>query len=446
MSLVQKTFYTEDDLVTHIKTHAPSFFFSSRTSTVVPYDKLAEFFGDTQVVLCDLSKLPLKYELTENKTLRVRGPMSWRDARLYLKSIGRNIMTSPTEEVALISAGAATSCTGERCFAFGNLRSQIVSLKYWNHDGIECELKRDKKIAFNHPSLVQYQKEFAHFATFKNAPYPRFEFETDLMIGTEGQLGVISEIEIETVENFSASYFFIVVPQWEDNVAAHLEVFKKVQAFRGDIISCELIDHKSLSYLKPEDQLVSEKDVIFIEVKAESFEKVFEDFLSTLKLVSENDIFELSLEKFQHIRASVPRAIFEENSRKGVVKMGTDVQVQNEQFEALFKQYAAMAKSGLAQGIEYNLFGHFGDAHLHFNFMPKKENVSACIPLLEGLYQRVLEWHGSPFAEHGIGFLKQKYIRAFYSDTQYEVFSMLKRQYDPRSQFFPKGFMSLTKT
>jgi FAD/FMN-containing dehydrogenase len=445
MSLVQKTFYNEADLIAHIKSHTPSFYFSSRTSTVVPYDKLAEFFGDTQVVLCDLSKLPLTYEVTERKSLKVRGPWSWRDARIYLKSIGRNIMTSPTEELALISAGAATSCTGERCFAFGNLRSQIISLKYWDYNGEERELRRDRKLNFNDATFTQYQTQFAHFKNFKNAPYPRFETETDLMIGTEGQLGVISEIEIETVENFPASYFFIQVPKWEENIDAHLEIFAKVQTFRGDIISCEMIDHKSLSYLKPEDRLVQNHDVIFIEVKTDKFEKVFEDFLSGLTQVSENDIFELSLEKFQHVRASVPRAIFEENSRKGVVKMGTDVQVEAHHFSDLLKHYRLMASAGLEQGIEYNLFGHFGDAHLHFNFMPKKENASACIPLLEGLYKKVVEWHGSPFAEHGIGFLKQKYIRAFYTSTQYEVFKKLKLQHDPHSQFFPKGFMSLTQ-
>ena len=44
-------------------------------------------------------------ELTSNSNLVVRGAVSWKDAKKFLKSKGRNLKTSPTEQLALITAG-----------------------------------------------------------------------------------------------------------------------------------------------------------------------------------------------------------------------------------------------------------------------------------------------------------------------------------------------------
>src|SRR6476660_8968396 len=192
MAFVTKTFYSEDDLVRHLKTHQPSFYFSSKTSTVVPYDKLDSLLpwkGEGDFALVDLSKLPAHMELKENGNLLVKGGVSWEEAKKFVKSKGRNLKTSPTEQLALITAGVATSCTGERCFAFGNMRSQVKRLKYLDYNGEEKELKREEDFKTSSASFTPYKNDFTFYQNFKNAPYPRFEKAIDLMIGTEGQLG-----------------------------------------------------------------------------------------------------------------------------------------------------------------------------------------------------------------------------------------------------------------
>ena len=96
------------------------------------------------------------------------------------------------------------------------------------------------------------------------------------------------------------------------------------------------------------------------------------------------------------------------------------------------------------KGVEYNLFGHFGDSHLHFNFMPTKDKVTECQKYLETLYSKVLTLNASPFAEHGIGMLKQKYIKNFWSEVQISEFKNLKSKHDPHNQFFPQGYMGIS--
>jgi FAD/FMN-containing dehydrogenase len=439
MAFITKTFYSFEDLVGHLKAHQPSFYFASKTSTVVPYDKLDTLlpWSEGDYFLCDLSKLPHKMEIKENGNLVLRGAVSWEEAKKFLRSKGRNLKTSPTEQLALITAGIATSCTGERCFGFGTMRSQVVRLKYLNFDGEEKELSRDQDFKTASANLKAYQEDFKSYCDFKNAPYPRFEKAIDLMIGTEGQMGIVTEVEIETAENYDLTYVFMLVPKWEDNMDAHMEIFHAVQSHRNAIMSCELLDANCMNYLKEDEKLGTNQDVIFLEIKADHFEDIYGNVLGHLKNVDPHDVFEIAENKFHKIRAAVPRAIFEENSKMGVVKIGTDCQVSGEKFPELLKFYRDAAKIG----VRYCLFGHFGDAHLHFNYMPTKEDSAKCLEQIQKLYDNVLEWKGSPFAEHGIGLLKQKYIKRFHGPHQLGLFHDLKKEYDPYNQFFPQGFM-----
>lgn len=437
MALITKTFYDLNDLKAHLKTHKKTFYHSSQTSTVVPYDRLSSIFKE-DIVIGDLSKLPSSMELTSENNLIVRGSVSWQDAKSYLTGLQRNLMTSPTEQLALITAGVATSCTGERCFSFGTMRSQVKRLKYLDYNGEEKELHASDHFPFKTHHLPNYQQSFSKYSSLKNAPFPRFESATDLMIGTEGQLGIVTEVEIITTTNFDINFVFILLPRWEDDFRPHLEIYHKVQNLRDKLVSVELLDSNCMNYLKEDEKLGTNQDVIFLEIRSEHFEDVYENFLSSLEHTSIDQVFEITPNKFHHIRAGVPRAIFEVNSQMGVVKKGTDVQVLEEKFQDLLSFY----REAKDLGIRYCLFGHFGDAHLHFNYMPSKEEAYKCDDVFVKLYDKVIEWGGSPFAEHGIGILKQPYIKKFYSEDVRATFKEIKGISDPHNQFFPIGFMT----
>lgn len=431
-----KSFYSKEDLKAHIKLGLPTLYHSSQTSTVVPFEKIFGLLSD-QTILGNLSTLKGSLSLTLENNLLVTGFVTWKEAKEFCRSHGREIMTSPTEELAGVLAGIATSCTGERSFGFGNLRSQIIELHYLNDQGEEQILSAEKKL--NLPiDLNDYQKDFLPYSNFKNAPYPRLEVEADLMTGTEGQLGVITSAVIKTIAYEEETYLFILLPKWEEDFEPHLEIFNAVQSFRNEIRACEFIDSNSLSYLPAEKKPGNNQDVVFLEVRKKDFDHVYENLLAKLKLISEENIFEMASGKCRDLRVSVPRAIFEVNSRMGVTKKGTDVQVVPGQFRELLEFYRSYTKLG----VDYNLFGHFGDAHLHFNFMPTPDKNDFCNQQLDRLYAQVLLWHGSPFAEHGIGLLKRKFISPFYNDHQKKVFRELKQKFDPKGQFFPEGFMS----
>ena len=444
MSLIKINIKSINELKELITSHRPAFYFSSQTSTVIPYDKLEVIYKNDDFTMVDLSQLPATQELTADNNLLIKGPVSWKDAKDFLRSKNRYIMTSPTEELALITAGAATSATGERCFHFGSLRTQINKIKYIDYSGIEQELSSDKPFksaGVPESVLSAYQEEFKPYQEFKNAPFPRLESETDLMIGSEGQLGVITEIEIKTTKDPSLQHFFMLLPKWEESTDAHIEVMEKIQAFRDQVYLCEFIDSNSFNFLPIEERPNNSKDALFFELNTEFFETFYEEFLLKLSFLNEEEVFELSETKFHQLRASIPRAVYEENSKMGVTKLGTDVQVKVQDFKALMEIYTEFTKS--EPKVSYNLFGHFGDAHLHFNFLPKQDQMQECQERLEFLYSEVKRLAGSPFAEHGIGMIKQKYIKTFWTKEVTDLFLLLKKQHDPYNQFFPQGYMNL---
>ena len=335
-----------------------------------------------------------------------------------MREKNREILTAPTEDTAHVLSGVATSATGERCFGFGTLREQVKSLRYINYFGEEIYLNSQKSISDEICAAIdlsEYQSSYKKFSKFKNAPFPRLEKETDLMIGTEGQLGIVVEAVIKTKPKVPTSFFFMLVSKWEDDFSAHYEIYKNVQSFRNEIYCCELIDSNSLSVL-PEDENPGNgnQDLIFIEFETDNAQKIYDEFISNLKLINIDNVFEIGATKCHELRMKVPRLTFERNSQMGVVKKGTDVQMTPESYIDLINIYREMA----SLGVDYNLFGHFGDAHLHFNFMPSVNDVTKCDESLEKLYQRVNELEGSPFAEHGIGLIKQKFIKNFYGSTQ----------------------------
>ena len=98
-----KSFYSFSDIVTHIKTGQPTLFHSSQTSTVIPFEKLEGTLG-SNTVLGNLSTIKGSLEMLSNGELKVSGFVTWKEAKEFCLQHGREIMTSPTEELAGVLA------------------------------------------------------------------------------------------------------------------------------------------------------------------------------------------------------------------------------------------------------------------------------------------------------------------------------------------------------
>lgn len=440
-----RTIASKKELETLIHSGQPVIFCGSRTSTVIPFHREIPWQGEPPI-LADLSAMPATMDLGSDGQLRVGGGIRWEQAMAYCRARNREIMTAPTEVNACVLAGAATSATGERCFGFGTLRDQIGQLVFMDARGREITLDANQPLAdmdvfaSSEASevLTAYQAEYDPYLRFKNAPFPRMQQATDLLVGTEGQLGAITELVINTAPHRPTSYLLIQLCRWEEDFAPHLAFHERVQSLRGKILACELLDWNSLAYLSPSQTPFEQRDLIFLEVLDAHMDDIVAELLEPNLPWHEEDVFVMEARRFHEMREAVPRAIADFNARRNVTKRGTDVQVTPARLSDLLKTYQEAAQLG----IQYCLYGHFGDAHLHFNFRPQPDELSRCDTFFTDFYGDVKAWGGSPFAEHGIGLVKQPYVGPFHGATQFRMFDLLKQTHDPHRRFFPQGFMS----
>jgi FAD/FMN-containing dehydrogenase len=468
---MMKYFKSLDDLSNFIKKHQPALYCASQTSTVINFNEiLSEKFNFKSEVV-NLSSLPKNISFTppsstEGPTVEVTGALTWEEGQNFLNDVSGGpfeFLTTPTEKSASILAGIATSCSGERNFGLGSMRDQLISLSYLDFQGELQTLHSSISLINDHPLfkgpgqelLKKYQVEYLPYFNFKNGPVPRLMKETDLMVGTEGQLGVITsacfKIRKKTEKIFlnmpilsHQSHQRKIPFNWRNDVEPLVEFFLKIKKLKKKweqekrvlIESCEFLDHESLNMLGLK---LYQFDQVYLEIDENNLEETIDILKVTFNFYEEEDFQILTPKQYLQIRHDIPTKINEFNLKHKVSKRGTDIQVEEESFSDLLKFYQEGEKLAQKHKIRSFLFGHLGNAHLHFNFNPQQEFLGNIDDYLEKLYRLTKFKRGSPFAEHGVGLIKQKYLEQFLTETQKEMFRYLKEKMDPHQQFFPEG-------
>ncbi|MCZ6513691.1 MAG: hypothetical protein O6857_07180 [Nitrospinae bacterium] len=87
-----------------------------------------------------------------------------------------------------------------------------------------------------------------------------------------------------------------------------------------------------------------------------------------------------------------------------------------------------------ASGLDYVMFGHIGDNHLHINLLPDDEQTTVAHTVYGALVDQVLKWGGTISAEHGVGKLKKEYYRKMIGDSALAELKSLKKLLDPQGR------------
>ena len=140
------------------------------------------------------------------------------------------------------------------------------------------------------------------------------------------------------------------------------------------------------------------------------------------------------MEKLRFFRHACPECvnIQVDQCRKSdprITKLGTDMSVPAQYLDPALDMYE---KDLTEAGLNFVIFGHIGQNHLHVNVIPRSiEEYDKAKALYMGWAHTVSAWGGSVAAEHGIGKLKVPFLRAMYSDSQLEEMAALKAVFDP---------------
>jgi D-lactate dehydrogenase (cytochrome) len=150
-------------------------------------------------------------------------------------------------------------------------------------------------------------------------------------------------------------------------------------------------------------------------------------------------------QKMRDFRHALPVSVNEWIVRHKQRKVGTDMAVSDQHFAHILKFYRdTLAKYNL----NYVIFGHIGDNHLHVNILPKDAEEMQKAKFAYGRFiAQSLMLNGTISAEHGIGKLKKHYLYVMFGERYLNEMAELKKAFDKqgilgRGNLFEEKFLN----
>lgn len=337
---------------------------------------------------------------------------------------------NPTETSASIGGIIATNAGGARSFRFGAVRHHVLSLTAVFMDGRVETFRKGELVDFAYQP-VRYP------ATTKNAAgyflQPDLEW-VQLLSGSEGTLAIITEAELQLLQEPPALLSGVVFFSSENAALDAVEVWRPI----GGLRLLEMFDERSLNYLRPRygDIPAGAKAALMIEqdLLSETDPEV-DAWLARLSRQGafENDswfgLTAAERERFRKFRHDLPTMMVDHGRRSGA-KFGTDFAVPLNRSRELYRFYLQRCEALFPD--HYAIFGHVGDANVHVNLLATRpEDAQTAEALMTEFAKFVLSLGGTVAAEHGIGKHKTNLLQMMYSAADIEAMKQVKRELDP---------------
>jgi FAD/FMN-containing dehydrogenase len=349
---------------------------------------------------------------------------------------------NPTEYSASIGGIIATNAGGARGFRFGSVRRHVLSLEVTFADGRTKRFSRGECVDFPIQPIRRR-------ATTKNsAGYflePRAQW-VDLLSGSEGTLGIVTEAELQLLPIPPAILGGVVFfPNDEDALNA-VDAWRDVPGLR----LLEYMDAPSLNLLRPTQAGIPAKAQAALLIEQDLSSEDDEEVDRWVERLAQHDAlgnqswFGFSAaerERFTEFRHALPVTVLDRVRRNGWPKFGSDFAVpidRNRDLLAYYRQRCDNAMPG-----QYVIFGHIGDANVHLNLLPATaEQTIVGEEMMTGFARYAVSLGGTVAAEHGIGKTKIDLLKLMYSEAEIAAMRDVKRRLDPdcalgRGTIFP---------
>lgn len=367
----------------------------------------------------------------------------------------------PTEKTATLGGNVATNASGGRCYRFGATRDWIRRLKVALPDGSRIDLRRGAEIRNTKSCLpagaveIRKKLEILKYETPKikcSAGYfSRPDMDPiDLFIGSEGTLGIVTEIEVALIPAIQQTFDLVAFFPAEENAVNF--VFDSKAKKDPTVNFYEFFDENTLQMLKTSYPHIpaGAKAAIYVEQEiTPANEKAYLDTWAALleKRHASLDNSWLGLdakqkEELAMFRHAIPEHINELFKQHRQIKLATDIAVPEDKFREMLKFYNDELRMTNDE-LMYIKFGHIGDNHLHVNLVAKKpEYFDLARSLVLKFVRKAVSLRGTVSAEHGIGKIKRDYLKEMYGESGLAEMARTKKEFDPafilgRGNIFP---------
>lgn len=444
-----------------------------------------------------------------------------------VNSKGLDFPPDTTEMTAFLGGTVATNASGASTFHYGSTRRWIRRLRVVLANGEVLDIRRkrvfaDEKdqfvILMTSGERVTIQLPSYIMPRVKNAAGYFVEKGMDLIdlfIGSEGTLGVISEVEAQLIDKINRTSCVAFFPKIRDS----LQFFKDLRGLSKEssskVLFIEYFDWYSLEFMREKHPTIPPKAKGAIYFEQEESEDLLKRVVELLDKHNCLDSWaalpgfgkEIQ-ERLREFRHSLPEAVNDFVRRRGTNKMGLDLVVPYERFDEMMDSYievgtevlinrifdalklpfeddiwkgmsleeklraiedavdvsaipqeiwddcgvvrheyytsplrdrAEILRRDLGVDIPYVNFGHIGDCHLHFNFLPQtKEEIPELRKAYLRLARKAVQLGGTISGEHGVGKktfeengVKRPYLELLYDQKELGEIALLKHKLDP---------------
>ena len=407
-------------------------------------------------VVLSTEKMNKVIELNEvEKYLRVGPGMILNDLQDYVEEKKLFYPPDPTERNCFIGATVVTNSSGARSFKYGPTRDYVIGMKVVLSSGETISVERGKIFAsqytfsFSTDQGTKYKITIPQFEMpdTKNASgyYCKANMDLiDLFIGSEGTLGIISELKLKLLplneKILSCVVFF----------ASEKDAFNFIDEARTKTQSCssgeevtisarglEFFNKLTLNFLRPDYPSIPQNScsVWFEQELITNDDEIIEAWLNLmLKHNADAETTWLAVdkkaqEKFKDFRHAISWKVNDYVARRGLRKVGTDVAVPVESFQSFYKWMIELVEQN---NIEYVVYGHFGNCHTHLNMLPKDQgDFDQAKKIYSEICWEAVRLKGTVSAEHGIGKMKRDYLLMMYGEVVISQMAKLKLVFDP---------------
>jgi glycolate oxidase len=267
---------------------------------------------------------------------------------------------------------------------------------------------------------------------------------TQLIVGSEGTLGVVTEITLQLIPK----------PQAQATALAAFAKLADACEAVGKILACgitplvtEIMDHDVMRAIADLQQSRGESPAFSLEADAlllvavdgdrEAVERDIELIADVLRKSGATNVQRArtseEAEALWEIRRSVSPAII----RLGESRFGEDIVVPRGRIPQMVDLTKQIAKR---YDLTIAVFGHIGDGNLHPNIVCDRrdaEMMKRVEAASHAIFDAALELGGAISGEHGVGLLKTAYVPKSVDPLALEMMRQVKKLFDPNGIMNP---------
>ena len=360
----------------------------------------------------------------EDLTVTVQPGVTRKQLNEAVKSTGLFFPIDPGAD-ATLGGMSATRASGTNAVRYGTMRENVLALQ-----------------------VVTASGEIIRTGTRAKKSSAGYDL-TRLMVGSEGTLGVITEVTVKLYplpEAISAA--ICSFPSIEAAVRTTIQIIQ----MGIPIARVELIDANTVRMVNAHSKLTLREEPLLLMEFHGSPAGVQEQALLVQEIAAEfgatadKGAFEWATTPEERTRLWTARhnAYFAAiQSRPGCRAISTDTCLPISRLADCLLDSIAEAD---ASGIPYFLVGHVGDGNFHFGYLidpTKPEEREVAEQLNHALVTRALELEGTCTGEHGVGLHKMDFLLTETGTGAVDMMRAIKRALDPKNIMNPGKIFSL---